>query len=112
VTGLDHLECELCGHHGMRAPNGVHLVFRGPDEYVFQYPPSLATLTIAVSPAILARFTQKSFTETQVVTFMAEWLLLTGRSNGTVRFAHEPVGLEDCYDFFQRHVAHTRKTRP
>ena len=106
VRGLDHLRCETCGHRGMRVPDGLHLVFRGPDEYVFHYPPSLTNLTIVVSPAILARFTGHTLSHTQIITFMAEWLLLTGRANGIVRFAKETVALSDCYDYFLRHLVH------
>ena len=110
VTGLDHLRCGTCGHSGMRVPNGLHLVFSGPDEYVFHYPPSLASLTVAISPAILARFTGHSRTHTQIITFMAEWLLLTGRANGIVRFTEEKVALSDCYNYFRRHFIHAETT--
>jgi hypothetical protein len=104
MTGLDHLRCEICGHLGMRVPNGLHFVFRGPDEYVFQYPPSLASLTIAVSPSFLTPFTCHGFSPIQVVTFMVKWMLLTGRVNGTVLFTDEKVALKDCYDYFLRHM--------
>lgn len=61
----------MCGHHGLRVPNGLHLVFRGPGEYVFQYPPSLASLIIVVSAAILAQFTTHGYTPAQIVRSMA-----------------------------------------
>lgn len=108
VTGLDYLRCAKCGHQGMRVPNGLHLVLRGPDEYVLHYPPMLTSLTIAVSPAILARFSWHKLTQTQIITFMAEWLLLTGRANGIVRFTEETVALDDCYDYFCRHIVRER----
>ena len=104
MTGLDHLICALCGHQGMRVPSGLHLLFRGPDEYVFQYPPSLATLTIAASPSVLAQFTQHSVTQIQAATFMADWVLLTGRANGTIRFAVESAVFEDCSAYFRRYI--------
>lgn len=100
--------CVICGHHGMRVPNGLHLVFRGPDEYVFQYLPSLTSLSIAVSPAILARFTNATFTEAEIISFMAEWVLLTGRASGVIRFAVETIALEDCYEYLRRHLVHAR----
>ena len=102
VTGLDHLICDRCGHHGMRAPNGVHLVFQGSDEYVFHYPPALTSLIISISPSLLAPFTWHGFTPAQAVTFMAEWLLLTGRADGHVRFREEKLAWDDCYDYFRR----------
>lgn len=92
----------------MRVPNGLHLVFRGPDEYVFQYLPSLTSLSIAVSPAILARFTNATFTEAEIISFMAEWVLLTGRASGVIRFAVETIALEDCYEYLRRHLVHAR----
>ena len=88
----------------MRVPNGLHLLFRGPDEYVFQYPPSLASLTVAASPAVLAQFTQHSVTQIQAATFMADWVLLTGRANGTIRFAVESAVFEDCFAYFRRYI--------
>jgi hypothetical protein len=93
----------------MRVPNGLHLVFSGADEYVFHYPPSLASLTIAVSPAILARFIGHSLTPEQIITFMAEWLLLTGSTSGIVRFAEETAALSDCYHYFLCHRIHERR---
>jgi hypothetical protein len=93
----------------MRVLNGLHLVFRGLDEYVFHYPPLLASLTIAVSPAILTRFTEHGFDEEFILGFMANWILLTGRTNGIVRFAVEQAALEDCYAYFCRHVVQERQ---
>lgn len=112
MTALEHLRCGICGHHGMRVPNGLQLVFREPDEYVFHYTPSLASLTIAISPSFLALFTWHGLTPTQVVTFMAEWVLLTDRVDGTVRFATERVAFGDCYDYFRRYMLYERRARP
>jgi hypothetical protein len=111
VTGLDHLVCPLCGHRGMRVPSGLHLIFRGPNEYVFQYPPSLATLTIAASQDALARFTQHSVAQAQALTFMATWVLLTGRATGLVRFAVGRAVFEDCYNYFRRCILHERRAQ-
>jgi hypothetical protein len=102
VTGLNHLRCGTCGHSGMRVPSGLHLVFSGPNEYVFHYPPALTSLIITVSPSLLAPFTWHGLTPSQAVTFMAEWLLLTGRASGIVRFAEEKLAWDDCYDYFRR----------
>jgi hypothetical protein len=103
VTGLDHLVCGICGHHGMRrAANGLHLVFHGSDGYVFHYPPSLATLTITVSPSLLAPFTWHGLAPAQAVAHMADWLLLTGRAKGIIRFADEKLAWQDCYEYVRR----------
>jgi hypothetical protein len=107
VTGLNHLRCGICGHSGMRVPNGLHLVFSGPDEYVFHYPPALTSLTITVSPSLLGPFSWHGLTPPQAVIFMAEWLLLTGRASGIVRFAEEKVAWDDCYDYFRRYLIAT-----
>ena len=108
VTGLDSLTCRTCGHDGMRVLNGLHLVFGGPNEYVFHYPPSLASLTVAASPAILVRFTEHGFTNESILQFMAKWVPLTGRTIGIVRFTAEKAALEDCYDYFRRHIVQNR----
>jgi hypothetical protein len=95
----------------MRVPNGLHLVFRGSDEYVFHYPPSLASVTIAASPAIVARFTEHGFADSYILTFLAEWVLLTGRTTGTVQFGVEMAALEDCYAYFRRHIVQERSAQ-
>ena len=102
VTGLDHLVCGICRHHGMQAANGLHLVFHGSDEYVFHYPPSLDSLTITVSPSLLAPFTWHGLAPAQAAALMAEWLLLTGRANGIVRFTDEKLAWQDCYEYVRR----------
>ena len=108
VTGFGHLKCEACGHMGMQVPNGLYLVFRGSDEYVFHHAPSLASLTIVASSSLLAPFTWHGCTPAQVVAFMAEWVLLTGRTTGMVQFAKERAALQDCYEYFRRHIVHER----
>jgi hypothetical protein len=108
VTGLNHIMCGTCGHEGMQVPNGLYLVFRGPDEYVFHHAPSLASLTIVASPSFLTPFTWHGFSRAQVVTFVAGWILLTGRSAGTVELALEPAALEDCYHYFCRQLVQGR----
>jgi hypothetical protein len=107
VTGLKHLRCETCGHNGMRASNGLHLIFSGGDDYVFHHPPAHTSLTITVSAPFLAPFTRHGLTPSQAVTFMAEWMLLTGRATGIVRFAEELCAWEDCYASFRRGVVAT-----
>jgi hypothetical protein len=109
VTGLDHLVCAICGHHGMRVPNGLHLVFQGSDEYVFHYPPALTSLIITVSHSLVEPFTWHGLTPAHAVTCMAEWLLCTGRANGVVRFAEEKLAWEDCYDYFRRGLIARRR---
>jgi hypothetical protein len=96
----------------MRVQNGLHLVFSGPDEYVFHYPPSLASLTISASPATLAKFTGHGFAEEYILQFIAEWVLLTGRTTGVVRCAGEKAALEDCYDYFCRHIVQNMSRQP
>jgi hypothetical protein len=93
----------------MRVPNGLLLVFSGLDQYVFHYPPALASLIITVSPSLLAPFTGHGLTPSQAVSFMAEWLLLTGRTSGIVRFTEEVAALSDCYDYFRDHRMHERR---
>ena len=88
----------------MQAANGLHLVFHGSNEYVFHYPPSLDSLTITVSPSLLAPFTWHGLAPAQAAALMAEWLLLTGRANGIVRFTDEKLAWQDCYEYVRRRL--------
>jgi hypothetical protein len=72
VTGLEHLRCSTCGHAGMRPRNGVQLICRDRDQHVFPYAPSLARLTIEVSPTVLRQFTRHNISEVPALTFIAD----------------------------------------
>jgi hypothetical protein len=93
----------------MRAANGLHLVFHGSGEYVFHYPPSLDTLTIILTPTLLAPFTWHGLTSEHAVAVIAEWLLLTGRASGIVRFADEKLAWDDCYEYVRRCLVPVRR---
>ncbi len=100
-TGLECLHCGRCGHRGMKARDGVHLMFTGQHEYVFTYGPSLSYLKIVLSTVALNLFRVQGLTPGQLAAHVAEWALLMGQVCGTVRFSGDLV-LSSCYEYCQR----------
>ncbi len=100
-TGLQCIRCHGCGHCGMRAQDGLHLLFTAQHEYVFSYGPSPSYLKIVLSTVALNLFSIQGLSPVQLATYVAEWALVMGQVCGTVRLAGNLV-LSDCYDYFQR----------
>ena len=100
-TGLESLHCERCGHRGMKARDGVQLLFTGQHEYVFTYGPSLSYLKIVLSTVALNLFKVQGLAPSQLAGHVAEWALLMGQVCGTVRFSGDLV-LSSCYEYCQR----------
>lgn len=99
-TGLECLHCGRCGHRGMKARDGVHLLFTGQHEYVFSYGPSLSYLKVVLSTVALNLFKTQGLEPVQLATHVAEWALLMGQVCGTVRPSGDLV-LSSCYDYCQ-----------
>jgi hypothetical protein len=89
----------------MQPRNGIQRIYWDRDHHVFHYAPSLARLTVVVSATVLMQFTCHDIGELPALTFIAEWFLLTGRPSGVVQLDGDSVVVEDCYDYFVRHVA-------
>lgn len=100
VTGLETLVCACCGYSGRRAHEGVKILFSDRREYCFLYGPSLATLVIILSSEAMNVFARSKWSSAQLATFLAEWSLLTGRTEGTIKFAFTTPALSDCYEYF------------
>ena len=100
-TGLERLHCGHCGHRGMKARDGVQLLFTGQHEYVFSYGPSLSCLKVVLSTVALNLFTVQGVTPVQLAAHVAEWALLMGQVCGTVRPAGDLV-LSSCYEHCRR----------
>ena len=105
-TGLDYLHCRRCGHRGMRARDGVQLLFTGQHEYVFSYGPSLSCLKVVLSTVALNQFRVQGLTSVQLATHVAEWALLMGQVCGTVRPAGDLV-LSRCYEYCRQQSLRT-----
>lgn len=84
-TGLEFLHCGRCEHRGMRARDGVQLLFTGPHEYVFSYGPSPSCLKVVLPTVALNLFRIQGLEPVQLATHVAEWALLMGQVCGTVR---------------------------
>jgi hypothetical protein len=102
ASGLDSLVCPMCGHRGMKARLGLLLLAHDGDEYRFSYGPSLSTLTIILSRKVMHLF-PRDMSPVQLATSVAEWVLLTGREEGTIELAREAVALSDCHEYLRRH---------
>lgn len=101
APGLDSLVCTMCGHRGMRARPGLLLLAHDGDEYCFTYGPSLSTVTIILSRTVMHLF-PRNMSPVQLASYVAEWVLLTGREEGTIELAREPVVLSDCHEYLHR----------
>lgn len=100
-TGLETLVCACCGYWGLRAHDGLKVLFSDRREYCFSYGPSLVTLVIILSSEALNLFAGSKWSAAQLATYLAEWTLLTGRTEGTLRFALETPALSDCCEYFR-----------
>ena len=100
-SGLECLHCPHCGHHGMKARNGVQLLFTGQHEYVFSYGPSLSHLKVVLSMVAINLFRTQGMAPTQLAAHVADWALLMGQVCGTVRFSGDLV-LSSCYEYCRR----------
>ena len=104
LTGLETWVCACCGYLGPRAHNGVQLTFNDRQEYRFSYGPSLATLVIVLSSEAVNLFAGTKWSSVQLATYLAEYTLLTGRTEGTVRFWLKTPLLSDCYEYLRLQI--------
>lgn len=100
-TGLEYACCDHCGHRGMKAREGVQLLFTAQHDYVFSYGPSLSYLKVVLPTIVLNVFTVQGLTAQQLAAHVAEWALLNGQVCGTVRLAGDFV-LSSCYEYCRR----------
>ena len=100
-SGLECLHCPRCGHRGMKARDGVQLLFTGQHEYVFSYGPSLSHLKIVLSTVAINLFRTQGMSSAQLAAHVADWALLMGQVCGTVRFSENLV-LSSCYEYCRR----------
>ena len=49
LIGLQQVCCTHCNHQGMVSREGVRLLFRGGNEYLFSYGNSVTTLTVVLA---------------------------------------------------------------
>lgn len=111
VSGLECLSCPRCGHRGMKARDGVQLLFTGQHEYVFSYGPSLSHLKVILSTVAINLFRVQGIPPAQLARHVADWALLTGQVCGTVRFTGDLV-LSSCYVYCQRQASHHSGVSP
>lgn len=103
-TGLQSMRCCRCGHFGVKAQEGLRLLFTGQHEYVFNYGPSLSYLKVVLSTVALNLFRGQGLTPVQLATYVGEWALLMGQACGTVRPSGDLV-LSSCYEYCQREAS-------
>jgi hypothetical protein len=95
------MRCCRCGHFGVKAKQGLQLLFTGQHEYVFSYGPSLSYLKVVLSTVALNLFSGQGLPPIQVASYVAEWALLMGQACGTVRPSGDLV-LSSCYEYCRR----------
>ena len=101
TAGLKSMRCSRCGHFGLKAQQGLQLLFTGQHEYVFSYGPSLSYLKVVLPTIALNLFRGQGLTPVQLATYVAEWALLMGQACGTVRPSGDLV-LSSCYEYCRR----------
>jgi hypothetical protein len=92
--------CSHCAHQGMTAKQGIQLVFRGGEEYVFAYGSSSGMLTVALSSEAIALFKSHHIGADELARRAAEWALLRGRVSGTVTLGLQHEELAAFYWYF------------
>lgn len=100
--GLEYLRCHRCGHRGMRARDGLRLLFTANHEYLLSYGPSPSFLRVELSANALSLFRAHGLTPAQLATYAAEWALLMGQTSGTVNVGGDSLVLSGCYEYFRR----------
>jgi len=95
------MRCSRCGHFGLKAQQGLQLLFTGQHEYVFSYGPSLSYLKVVLPTIALNLFRGQGLTPVQLATYVAEWALLMGQACGSVRPSGDLV-LSSCYEYCRR----------
>ncbi|HMZ53924.1 MAG TPA: hypothetical protein PKJ04_03890 [Nitrospira sp.] len=111
VSGLEYLCCPRCRHRGMKARDGVQLLFTGQHEYLFSYGPSLSHLKVVLSTVAINLFRVQGIAPTQLAGHVADWALLTGQVCGTVRFSGDLV-LSSCYEYCRQQTLHHSGVSP
>lgn len=101
-TGLEHLQCGRCGHRGLKAKDGLHVLFAAQHEYLFGYGSSSSFLRVELSSIALDLFGAHGLTSVQMATYVAEWALIMGQASGTVRLVDNHVALSGCYEYYRR----------
>lgn len=99
-TGLEAMECPLCGHRGFRSREGVSLLFRGGYEFKFSYGPSIQIITIVLSSAAVNLWGTHDVTDDQLAKIAAEWALLCGHKDGQVHLGIPSEQFADFYLYF------------
>ncbi|MCC2643034.1 MAG: hypothetical protein K0S45_3447 [Nitrospira sp.] len=102
--GLQRVQCGVCEHRGFRALNGVHVLFAGRHEHVCSYGPFTHILTVVFSESALSPFLDEDLSPTQAAIYAAQWALLGGQVDGTVRLLSESLALGQCLAHFQREL--------
>jgi hypothetical protein len=108
-TGLTHLRCPQCGHAGLMAGDGLHLVFRAGQEYCFTFGRTPAHVTVSVTAEAMFSYQWLGLTQEALARHAAEWLLLLGRKAGVFLLSPD----QSTFAGFRRYLEHlVPKVRP
>lgn len=98
-TGLRYFHCPTCGHTGMVAAGGVQLVFRLAHQYVLTFDPFLSTVTVVLSPRVIAMGQTYGLDAEELAKHAADWALLSGNNFDTLTLIPERQEYLDFTDY-------------
>ncbi|WP_447597859.1 hypothetical protein [Nitrospira sp. Nam80] len=102
ATGLTHIRCPQCGHSGLMAGDGLHLVFRAGQEYCFTFGTTPAHLTVSITTEAMFAYQRLGLSQEVLARHAAEWLLLLGRNAGVFSLSPD----EPAFVGFPRYLQH------
>jgi hypothetical protein len=106
LIGLQQVCCTHCDHQGMVSREGIRLLFRGGNEYLFSYGNSVTTLTVVLAAHTVDVFGSYGLGPDILAKRAAEWVLLKGQCTGTVDLSLENP---TCAEFYRLYcVKHVR----
>ncbi|MEX5218502.1 MAG: hypothetical protein AB7G68_05960 [Nitrospiraceae bacterium] len=104
VTGLTHIRCPQCGHAGLMAGEGLHLVFRAGQQYCFTFGTIPAHLTVSITTEAIFAYQWLGLSQETLARYAAEWLLLLGRNAGVFLLAPDQPAFVGFPRYLQSHV--------
>jgi hypothetical protein len=104
TSGLLSLRCRNCGHQGMVASEGLHLVFRAGRHFCFTYGTIPAQITVMVDAKVSSSYKWLGLTEEMLARHAAEWMLLRGKKTGAIVLSADQPGTLQFDHYFQTHL--------
>lgn len=98
------VRCPRCGHSGLTAREGLHLVFRAGQEYCFTFGSTPAYLSVWVTTEAMVAYSSLGLTQDMLARHAAEWLLLWGRKSGLFILSPDQPGFLGFHHYLQHYI--------